>query len=65
MLLRVGACVKGQSSKPVTIAPNTSNGGLFIRWGSFGPEELARFKELLEKPIKLKSGWPDNEDMAT
>ncbi|KAH1032323.1 hypothetical protein J1N35_044497 [Gossypium stocksii] len=32
---------------------------------SFGPRELARFKELLEKPVKLKPGWPDDEDMAT
>ncbi|MFQ6624813.1 hypothetical protein Gotur_003232, partial [Gossypium turneri] len=47
--------VTGRNSKPVTIAPNASNGGLLLRWGSFGPRELARFKELLEKPIRLKS----------
>ncbi|KAG8474384.1 hypothetical protein CXB51_034110 [Gossypium anomalum] len=39
--------------------------GLLLRWGSFGPRELARFKELLEKPVRLKPGWPDSEDMAT
>ncbi|MFQ6651318.1 hypothetical protein Gotur_023663 [Gossypium turneri] len=55
----------GHSSKLVTIAPNASNGGPLLRWGSFGPPELARFKELLEKPIRLKPGWSDNEDMAT
>ncbi|MFQ6641416.1 hypothetical protein Gotur_014320 [Gossypium turneri] len=57
--------VTGHSSKPVTIAPNASNRGLVFRWGSFSPQELARFKELLEKPVRLKLGWPDNEDMAT
>ncbi|KAK5811831.1 hypothetical protein PVK06_027204 [Gossypium arboreum] len=35
------------------------------RWGSFSLRELARFKELLEKPVRLKPGWPDNEYMAT
>ncbi|MFQ6658224.1 hypothetical protein Gotur_027582, partial [Gossypium turneri] len=57
----VGENVTGRSSKPVTIAPNASNGGLLLRWGSFGPRKLARFKELLEKPVRLKPGWPDNE----
>ncbi|KAH1123190.1 hypothetical protein J1N35_006350 [Gossypium stocksii] len=33
--------------------------------GSFGPQELAQFKELLEKPVRLKPGLPDNEDMKT
>ncbi|KAH1092289.1 hypothetical protein J1N35_019546 [Gossypium stocksii] len=61
----VGENVTGQSSKPVTIEPNASDGGLLLRWGSFGPRELAQFKELLEKPVKLKPGWPDSEDMAT
>ncbi|KAK5841938.1 hypothetical protein PVK06_004264 [Gossypium arboreum] len=61
----VGENVKGQSSKPVTIEPNTSDGGLLLRWGSFSPRELAQFKELLEKSVKLKHGWPDSEDMAT
>ncbi|MFQ6652882.1 hypothetical protein Gotur_024551 [Gossypium turneri] len=61
----VGENVTGRSSKPVTIAPNASNGGLLLRWGSFGPQELARFKELLDKPVRLKPGWPDNEEMAT
>ncbi|KAK5832319.1 hypothetical protein PVK06_016120 [Gossypium arboreum] len=55
----VGENVTGQSSKPVTIEPNASDGGLLLRWGSFGPRELARFKELLEKLAELKSGWPD------
>ncbi|MFQ6640801.1 hypothetical protein Gotur_014946, partial [Gossypium turneri] len=32
--------------------------------GTFSPRELARFKELLEKPVRLKPGWPNNEDMA-
>ncbi|MBA0819203.1 hypothetical protein Gohar_003788, partial [Gossypium harknessii] len=27
------------------------------------PQELARFKELLEKPVRLKPGWSDNENM--
>ncbi|MFQ6621478.1 hypothetical protein Gotur_002894 [Gossypium turneri] len=36
-----------------------------IIFGTFRPRELARFKELLEKPVRLKPGWPDNEDMAT
>ncbi|KAH1082672.1 hypothetical protein J1N35_022433 [Gossypium stocksii] len=49
----------------MTIAPNASDGGLLLRWGSFGPQELARFKELLEKPVRLKPSWPDSEDMAT
>ncbi|KAK5836735.1 hypothetical protein PVK06_012535 [Gossypium arboreum] len=57
--------VTGQNSKPVTIAPNASDGGLLFRWGSFGPRELAQFKELLEKLVKLKPDWPDSEDMAT
>ncbi|MBA0754149.1 hypothetical protein Gogos_020990, partial [Gossypium gossypioides] len=61
----MGENVTGRSLKPVTIAPNASNRGLLLRWGSFGPRELARFKELLEKPVRLKPGWPDNEDMAT
>ncbi|KAL1074424.1 hypothetical protein V6Z11_D11G288400 [Gossypium hirsutum] len=50
----VGENVTGRSSKPVTIAPNASNGGLLLRWGSFGPRELARFSEQLEEPVKLK-----------
>ncbi|MFQ6658941.1 hypothetical protein Gotur_028017 [Gossypium turneri] len=33
----MGENVTGCSSKPVTIAPNASNGGLLLRWGSFGP----------------------------
>ncbi|KAK5775319.1 hypothetical protein PVK06_043194 [Gossypium arboreum] len=33
----VGENVTGQSSKPVTIEPNASDGGLLLRWGSFGP----------------------------
>ncbi|MFQ6650208.1 hypothetical protein Gotur_022678, partial [Gossypium turneri] len=45
----VGENVTGRSPKPVTIAPNASNGGLLLRWGSFGPRELARFKELQDK----------------
>ncbi|MBA0642277.1 hypothetical protein Goklo_026699 [Gossypium klotzschianum] len=60
----VGENATGRSSKPVTIASNVSNGGLLLRWGSFGPQEQARFKELLEKPVRLKPGWPDNEEMA-
>ncbi|KAK5775573.1 hypothetical protein PVK06_043474 [Gossypium arboreum] len=34
----VGENVTGQSSKPVTIEPNASDGGLLLRWGSFGPQ---------------------------
>ncbi|MBA0754387.1 hypothetical protein Gogos_005465, partial [Gossypium gossypioides] len=52
------------SSKPMIIAPNAFNGGLLFRWGSFGPQELARFDKLLEKPVRLKLGWPNNEDMT-
>ncbi|KAK5811618.1 hypothetical protein PVK06_026969 [Gossypium arboreum] len=37
----VGENVTGQSSKPVTIEPNASDGGLLLRRGSFGPRELA------------------------
>ncbi|KAH1082575.1 hypothetical protein J1N35_022336 [Gossypium stocksii] len=51
----------GCSSKHVTIAPNVSHGGLSFRWGSFGLQELTRFKELLEKPIKLKLRWPNDK----
>ncbi|MBA0858168.1 hypothetical protein Goshw_022399, partial [Gossypium schwendimanii] len=54
-----------KSEKPLTNAQDAPYGGLLIRWGSFGPQELARFKELLDKPVKLKPGWPDNEEMAT
>ncbi|KAK8301352.1 hypothetical protein V6Z11_D04G014000 [Gossypium hirsutum] len=61
----VGENVTGRSSKPVTSVPNASNGGLLLRWGSFGPQELARFKKILEKPVRLKPGWPDSEKMAT
>ncbi|KAH1107072.1 hypothetical protein J1N35_010840 [Gossypium stocksii] len=61
----VGENVTGQSSKPVTMAQDAPHRGLSIRWGSFSPRELARFKELLDKPIRLKPGWPDGEDMAT
>ncbi|KAK5818381.1 hypothetical protein PVK06_023317 [Gossypium arboreum] len=61
----VGENVTGQSSKLVTIEPNASDGGLLLRWGSFGPRKLAQFKELLEKPVRLKPSWPDSEDMAT
>ncbi|KAK8307935.1 hypothetical protein V6Z11_D02G019900 [Gossypium hirsutum] len=32
----VGENVMGRSSKPVTSAPNASNRGLLLRWGSFG-----------------------------
>ncbi|KAK5802075.1 hypothetical protein PVK06_029657 [Gossypium arboreum] len=61
----VGKNVTECSSKPVTIVPNASNGGLLFRWGSFGPQKQARFRKLLEKPVRLKPGWPDNEDMTT
>ncbi|KAH1082061.1 hypothetical protein J1N35_021822 [Gossypium stocksii] len=62
---RVRENVTGRSSKPLTIVPNASNRGLLFRWGSFGPQELTRFRKLLEKPVKLKPGWPDNKDMTT
>ncbi|KAH1122432.1 hypothetical protein J1N35_005592, partial [Gossypium stocksii] len=57
--------VTGRNSKLVTITPNASDGGLLCRWGSFGPQELDRFNKLLEKPVRLKPSWPNNEDMAT
>ncbi|MBA0756451.1 hypothetical protein Gogos_020374 [Gossypium gossypioides] len=59
------ASVMGRSAKPVTMAQEAPHGGLSIRWGIFSPQELARFRELLEKPIRLKPGWPDDEDMTT
>ncbi|KAK5841709.1 hypothetical protein PVK06_004032 [Gossypium arboreum] len=46
----------------MTIAPNTSNGGLLFIWRSFGPQELARFDRLRqhgsrdEKSIPVTSG---------
>ncbi|KAH1113945.1 hypothetical protein J1N35_007323 [Gossypium stocksii] len=46
----------GQNVKPVTMAQDMPHKGLLIRWGTFSPRELARFKELLEKPVKLKPG---------
>ncbi|KAK5817512.1 hypothetical protein PVK06_022436 [Gossypium arboreum] len=55
----------GQSLKPMTIAPNAFIGCLLFRWGSFDPQELARFSKLLDKLVRLKPGWPDNKDMAT
>ncbi|KAK8312961.1 hypothetical protein V6Z11_D01G077600 [Gossypium hirsutum] len=33
----VGENVTGRNSKPVTIAPNASNGGLLLRWGIIWP----------------------------
>ncbi|KAK5792783.1 hypothetical protein PVK06_033905 [Gossypium arboreum] len=45
--------------------PNAFDGDLLLRWGSLSPRELARFKELLEKPVRLKPGWLDSEDMTT
>ncbi|KAH1066012.1 hypothetical protein J1N35_030999 [Gossypium stocksii] len=56
---------KRPSTKPMTIAQDVPHGGRTIRWGSFSPRELTRFQELLEKPVRLKLDWPDNEDMAT
>lgn len=61
----VGENVTDQSAKPVTMPQEAPHGGLSIRWGTFSPQELARFKELLKKPIRLKPGWPNDEDMAT
>ncbi|MBA0812298.1 hypothetical protein Gohar_026277 [Gossypium harknessii] len=55
--------VTGRSLKLVTIAHNASHGGLSVTWGSFDPRELAQFKELLEKPVKLKLVWPNDADM--
>ncbi|KAH1031636.1 hypothetical protein J1N35_043810 [Gossypium stocksii] len=60
----VGENIMGRSSKPVTIAPNASDGGLLCRWGSFDPQKLAQFGKLLEKPVRLKPGWPNNGDMT-
>ncbi|KAH1083609.1 hypothetical protein J1N35_023370 [Gossypium stocksii] len=57
--------VTGQSAKPVTMAQDMPDRGLSIRCGSFSSRELARFKELLEKLIRLKPGWLDNEDIET
>ncbi|KAH1113944.1 hypothetical protein J1N35_007322 [Gossypium stocksii] len=47
------------------MAQDAPHRGLSIRWGTFSPRELAQFKELLEKPVRLKPSWPDNEDIAT
>ncbi|KAK5842548.1 hypothetical protein PVK06_004920 [Gossypium arboreum] len=41
------------------------DGGECHRWRSFGLRELARFKELLEKHVRLKPGWSDSKYMAT
>ncbi|MBA0610132.1 hypothetical protein Godav_011017 [Gossypium davidsonii] len=61
----VGLSVTGQSAKPVTMAQEVPHRGLSIRWGTFSPQELARFRKLLKKPVRLKPSWPDDEDMAT
>ncbi|MBA0763399.1 hypothetical protein Gotri_012843, partial [Gossypium trilobum] len=53
----VGENFTGHGSKPMTITPNASDGGLLYRWGSFRPQELAQFGKLLEKPVILKAGW--------
>ncbi|MBA0879960.1 hypothetical protein Goshw_014843 [Gossypium schwendimanii] len=37
----------------MTMAQDAPHGGLSIRWGTFSQPELARFKELLEKPVRL------------
>ncbi|KAH1047127.1 hypothetical protein J1N35_037911 [Gossypium stocksii] len=47
------------------MAQDAPHGGLSRICGLFSPQKLARFKELLEKPARLKSGWPDNEDMES
>ncbi|MBA0854316.1 hypothetical protein Goshw_029060 [Gossypium schwendimanii] len=65
LTIPVYGSITGRSSKPMTIAPNASYGGLLLRWGSFGPRELARFNVILEKPVRLKHDWLDNEDMLT
>ncbi|KAK5811394.1 hypothetical protein PVK06_026724 [Gossypium arboreum] len=36
-----------------------------IDTGIIWPTRTSRFKEMLEKPIKLKPRWPNDEDMAT
>ncbi|MBA0753953.1 hypothetical protein Gogos_020885 [Gossypium gossypioides] len=59
-----GEC-HGPKCKTREYGTKCPHGGLSIRWEIFSPQELARFKELLEKPIKLKPGWPNNENMAT
>ncbi|MBA0752373.1 hypothetical protein Gogos_001214 [Gossypium gossypioides] len=56
---------RAKIKKPVTMAQNAPHRGRSIRWGIFSPRELARFQELLEKPVRLKPDWPDNEDMTT
>ncbi|KAL1067695.1 hypothetical protein V6Z11_D12G147400 [Gossypium hirsutum] len=58
-------CATDQSAKPVTFTQDAPHGGLSIRWGTFSLRELAQFKDLLEKPIRLKPIWLDNDDMAT
>ncbi|KAH1046881.1 hypothetical protein J1N35_037665, partial [Gossypium stocksii] len=50
----VGENFMAQTTKPVTMAQDALHGGLLIRWETFSPGELARFKELLEKPVSLK-----------
>ena len=61
----VGENVTGQSAKPVTMPQEAPHGGLSIRWGTFSPQELAQFRVLLKKPVRLKPSWPDGEDMET
>ncbi|MFQ6640823.1 hypothetical protein Gotur_015730, partial [Gossypium turneri] len=46
------------------IVQHAPHGGLSIRWGTFSPRELARFKELLEKPVGLKPGWSGTIGMS-
>ncbi|MBA0762964.1 hypothetical protein Gotri_012505 [Gossypium trilobum] len=51
---KVESSVTVQSAKPMTMAQDAPHRSLSIRWGSFSQRELARFKELLEKPVRLK-----------
>ncbi|MBA0869098.1 hypothetical protein Goshw_023142 [Gossypium schwendimanii] len=48
------ATSKGQNAKLVTMAQEAPHEGLSIRWGTFSPRELARFRKLLEKLVRLK-----------
>ncbi|KAH1098524.1 hypothetical protein J1N35_015445 [Gossypium stocksii] len=48
----VGENVTSQSAKPMTMVQDVPHRGLLIRWRSFSPRDLARFQELLEKPVR-------------
>ncbi|KAH1122190.1 hypothetical protein J1N35_005350 [Gossypium stocksii] len=61
----VGEKVIGHSSKHVNITKSAFQGGLSVKWGIFGPRELARFKKLMEKPVRLKLRLSNDANMES